>query len=125
MIASWNGSAPDPAPEGARGPRDTLAKLAAHLDLPVNALAPDRRPAETVWHCSLRNAAEDRILTDAEWATIARRILHATDYRSADQEHHGTRHRHARHRSYPGHWPGTVRPHPSTLTPRRDRRPPG
>ncbi|MFI9269402.1 relaxase/mobilization nuclease domain-containing protein [Kitasatospora sp. NPDC052896] len=78
MIASWNGFAPDPAPERERGPRDTIAKLAAQLDLPVNALSPADRNAPTVWHCSVRAAPEDPILTDVQWATIARRLLHAT-----------------------------------------------
>ncbi|MEV7357314.1 mobilization protein [Kitasatospora sp. NPDC091276] len=78
MIASWNGLAPDPAPERKRGPRDTIAKLAAQLDLPVNALGPENRPPTTVWHCSVRAAPEDRILSDAEWAAITRRILRAT-----------------------------------------------
>ncbi|MEU7092597.1 mobilization protein [Kitasatospora aureofaciens] len=78
MIASWNGFAPDPAPERPRGPRDTIAKLAAHLDLPVNALKAAGSNAPTVWHCSVRAAPEDRILTDTEWAAIARRIVHAT-----------------------------------------------
>ncbi|MFJ6621208.1 relaxase/mobilization nuclease domain-containing protein [Kitasatospora sp. NPDC091335] len=78
MIASWNGLAPDPAPERKRGPRDTIAKLAAQLDLPVNALGPENRPPTTVWHCSVRAAPEDRILSDTEWAAIAQRILRAT-----------------------------------------------
>ncbi|GAB7181785.1 hypothetical protein ATKI12_1616 [Kitasatospora sp. Ki12] len=78
MIASWNGFAPDPAPDRKRGPRDTIAKLAAQLDLPVNALGPENRPPTTVWHCSVRAAPEDRILSDTEWAAIARRILRAT-----------------------------------------------
>lgn len=78
MVASWNGFAPDPAPERARGPRDTVAKLAAQLDLPVNALSPADRNAPTVWHCSVRAAPEDPVLTDEQWAVIARRIVHAT-----------------------------------------------
>nr|BFD92529.1 hypothetical protein KitaXyl93_38890 [Kitasatospora sp. Xyl93] len=78
MIASWNGFAPDPAPDRKRGPRDTIAKLAAQLDLPVNALGPENRPPTTVWHCSVRAAPEDRIVSDTEWAAIARRILRAT-----------------------------------------------
>jgi hypothetical protein len=31
-----------------------------------------------VWHCSIRAAPEDRILSDEDWAAIARRIVHAT-----------------------------------------------
>lgn len=33
---------------------------------------------EPVWHCSLRAAPTDRILTDAEWADIAQEVLHRT-----------------------------------------------
>ncbi|MFJ1931670.1 hypothetical protein ACIPLC_15715 [Kitasatospora sp. NPDC086801] len=40
-------------------------------------------PPSRVWHCSLRTAPEDPWLSDWQWATVARRIAHATD-----SEHH-------------------------------------
>ncbi|WP_053650483.1 mobilization protein [Streptomyces sp. XY431] len=74
LVASWNDFAPDPGPNPER---HQVAKLADQLDQPVKALG-DRAPAKKIWHCSLRTAPEDRHLDDAEWAAIARRIVHAT-----------------------------------------------
>ena len=74
LVASLDGLAPDPA----RDPQATFGQLAAYLDLPVEAVDPAERPAQHVWHCSVRSAPEDPILTDGQWADIARRIVHAT-----------------------------------------------
>ncbi|MET8546187.1 relaxase/mobilization nuclease domain-containing protein, partial [Kitasatospora sp. NPDC004799] len=74
LVASWNGFAPDPGPNPER---HQVAKLANQLDQPVKALG-QQAPATSIWHCSLRTAPGDRYLDDAEWATIARRIVHAT-----------------------------------------------
>ncbi|AJT68633.1 hypothetical protein T261_7031 [Streptomyces lydicus] len=75
IVASWMpGLAPDPG----RDPAATLKQLTDRLDLPVLALPKNRRPARHVWHCPVRTAPGDRHLTDAEWAEVARRIVHAT-----------------------------------------------
>ncbi|MCZ4096130.1 relaxase/mobilization nuclease domain-containing protein [Streptomyces sp. H39-C1] len=74
LVASWNNFAPDPGPQPDPA---TEAKLAAQLDLPVNALPQGQRPTETNWHCSVRTAPTDRLLTDDEWADIARRVVAA------------------------------------------------
>ncbi|MFF4820742.1 relaxase/mobilization nuclease domain-containing protein [Kitasatospora sp. NPDC001309] len=74
LVASWNNFAPDPGPNPER---HLVAKLANQLDQPVKALG-KRAPDNKIWHCSLRTAPGDRHLDDAEWATIARRIVHAT-----------------------------------------------
>jgi hypothetical protein len=75
LVASWMpGLAPDPG----RNPDATIKQLTDRLDLPVLALPKDRRPAQHVWHCPVRTAPGDRYLTDAEWAEVARRIVHAT-----------------------------------------------
>ncbi|WP_405539629.1 mobilization protein [Streptomyces sp. NBC_00075] len=75
LVASWMpGLAPDPG----RDPDATLKQLTDRLDLPVRALPKNRRPARHVWHCPVRTAPGDRQLTDAEWAEVARRIVHAT-----------------------------------------------
>ena len=74
LVASSDGLAPDPA----RDPQATFKQLANYLDLPVQAIDPAERPAQHVWHCSVRAAPEDPILTDAQWADIARRIVAAT-----------------------------------------------
>lgn len=77
LVASWDGFAPDPG----RHPDTRTAKqqLARALDLRVNQAQQNGRDTKQhVWHCSLRATAEDRILTDEEWAAIARRIVAAT-----------------------------------------------
>ncbi|WP_328549861.1 relaxase/mobilization nuclease domain-containing protein [Streptomyces sp. NBC_00366] len=75
LVASWMpGLAPDPG----RDPAATLKQLTDRLDLPVLALPKNRRPARHVWHCPVRTAPGDRHLSDAEWAEVARRIVHAT-----------------------------------------------
>ncbi|MGW9324737.1 mobilization protein [Streptomyces koyangensis] len=76
LVASWNGFAPDPGRSPHRHPKDVEEQLAAQLDQPVKMLG-KRAPATTVWHCPVRAAPEDPILTDAQWADIARRIVAA------------------------------------------------
>ncbi|MGW0602713.1 relaxase/mobilization nuclease domain-containing protein [Streptomyces sp. NPDC002640] len=73
LVASWDGFAPDPG----RDPEATLAHLATVLDLRVKQ-AGHKAPKNHVWHCSIRAAPEDPILSDDQWATIARRVLNAT-----------------------------------------------
>ena len=58
-----------------------LGPLVAAVQAPaVAAGLPTGAPAERgkrgyVWHCSGRVAARDRVLTDGEWAGIARELL--------------------------------------------------
>ncbi|WP_236244020.1 relaxase/mobilization nuclease domain-containing protein [Streptomyces sp. CC210A] len=75
LVAAWM---PELAPDPGRDPAATLKQLTYRLDLPVLALPKDRRPAQHVWHCPVRTAPGDRHLTDAEWAEVARRVVHAT-----------------------------------------------
>ncbi|MFE3486289.1 mobilization protein [Streptomyces griseus] len=72
LVAAWDPALPCPA----RTPdRMTLSTLGQLLDAPVDALrAP--KPAEHVWHTSIRNAPTDRTLTDTEWAKIAAEMMH-------------------------------------------------
>lgn len=74
LIASFDGMAPDPG----RDPQATLKDLQQLLDQPVQALPKHARPAQHVWHTSVRAAPGDRTLSDEEWAEIARRIVAAT-----------------------------------------------
>ncbi|MFY0511743.1 mobilization protein [Streptomyces anulatus] len=76
MVASWNGFAPDPGRSPHRNPKDVEDQLVAQLDQAVRMLG-DKAPETTVWHCPVRAAPEDPILTDAQWADIARRIVAA------------------------------------------------
>ncbi|MFC7841644.1 relaxase/mobilization nuclease domain-containing protein [Streptomyces sp. NPDC057382] len=74
LVASFDGMSPDPG----RDPSATLKDLQQLLDQPVMALAKHARPAKHVWHTSVRADPGDRILSDEEWADIARRIVAAT-----------------------------------------------
>ncbi|MHA7961266.1 relaxase/mobilization nuclease domain-containing protein [Streptomyces sp. L500] len=74
LVASWDGIAPDPGrSEDFNGTKRHLVKV---LDLRVKQ-AGHRAPEQYVWHCSIRTAPEDRILSDDEWADIARRVVNA------------------------------------------------
>ncbi|WP_413753120.1 mobilization protein [Streptomyces sp. R-74717] len=73
IVAAYDPFVADPG----RHPSATLTGLAADLDQWVDALK-DKAPAKHVWHCSVRTADTDRILSDEEWATVARRIVNAT-----------------------------------------------
>ncbi|MDV5145744.1 mobilization protein [Streptomyces sp. SBC-4] len=74
LVASFDGMAPDPG----RDPNATLKALQRLLDQPVQALPEHARPAKHVWHTSVRTAPGDRMLSDEEWAEVARRIVAAT-----------------------------------------------
>jgi len=86
LVASWNGFAPDPGRSPHRDPKETMAQLVAQLDQPVKMLR-DKAPRDTVWHCPVRAAPEDPILTDAQWADIARRIVAAAGIAPEGDEH--------------------------------------
>jgi hypothetical protein len=77
LVASWDGFAPDP---GRSDEVDATRRLlVADLDLHVEqARRLGRAPEKHTWHCSIRAAPEDRILSDEEWADIARRVVAAT-----------------------------------------------
>ncbi|MFE0192488.1 mobilization protein [Streptomyces sp. NPDC058989] len=76
LVASWNDFAPDPGRSPHRDPKDVMDQLAAQLDQPVKMLG-EKAPEFTVWHCPVRASPEDPILTDEQWAVIARRIVAA------------------------------------------------
>lgn len=74
MVASWD----DPYVEDpARSAEMTISDLALMLDAPVHMLQ-GKRPAKHVYHVAVRNAPEDRLLSDAEWARVAREMMHVT-----------------------------------------------
>ena len=58
------------------GTRD-FRRLAGLLEQPMAALA-GHGYAQPVWHCAVRAAPEDRMLSDAEWAQVAARVMHQT-----------------------------------------------
>ncbi|MEU4200812.1 relaxase/mobilization nuclease domain-containing protein [Streptomyces sp. NPDC026294] len=75
LVASWM---PELAPDPGRDAAATLKQLQERLDLPVQAVPEHRRPRRHVWHCPVRADPGDRHLSDAEWAEVARRVVHAT-----------------------------------------------
>ena len=64
---------PERRPDGSRD----FGRLAGLLAQPLAALAGPGY-AKPVWHCSVRAAPEDRLLSDAEWAQVAARIMDRT-----------------------------------------------
>ncbi|MFE3475119.1 relaxase/mobilization nuclease domain-containing protein [Streptomyces bacillaris] len=78
IVAAWDvAGAPDPG----RNPAATYSLLAKRLDHHVDLRTRElggKKPPQHVWHCPVRTAPGDRYLTDAEWAEVARRIVHAT-----------------------------------------------
>ena len=64
---------PERRPDGTRDFR----RLTALLEQPLAAQAGPgyHKP---VWHCAIRAAPEDRMLSDAEWALVAARVMHRT-----------------------------------------------
>lgn len=70
----------DPAelePECRLGGAPDLRRLAALLAQPLAALGPPGYD-QPVWHCSVRAAPGDRVLSDIEWAGVATEIMHRT-----------------------------------------------
>ncbi|MFE2307466.1 relaxase/mobilization nuclease domain-containing protein, partial [Streptomyces sp. NPDC059411] len=82
LVASFDGLAPDPG----RDPGATEQGLQQLLDEPLHLLPEDTRPDNHVWHASVRAAPGDRMLTDAEWADISRRVIAATGIDPGDGE---------------------------------------
>ena len=63
-------------PLRANGSRD-FRRLTGLLRLPHDVLG-KWGYAKPVWHCPMRAAPEDRLLSDREWADIARDVMHRT-----------------------------------------------
>jgi hypothetical protein len=69
------------APGGGRDFR----RLTGLLQQTVTALG-DRAPSRPVWHCSVRAAPGDRMLSDDEWAQVAGEIMHRTGLSAYGEE---------------------------------------
>ena len=79
-IRIWSPGSADPAelePERRPSGAPDLRRLAGLLAQPLAALAGPGYD-KPVWHCSVRAAPEDRVLSDAEWAQVAAGIMHRT-----------------------------------------------
>ena len=78
----------DPAelePEHRPGGSRDLRRLAGLLAQPLAALAAPGYD-KPVWHCSLRAAPDDRVLSDQEWAQVAAEVMHRTGLAPAGDE---------------------------------------
>jgi hypothetical protein len=76
LVAGFSDPADLEPPIRANGTRD-FRRLTGLLAQPMAALAGSGYP-QPVWHCSVRAAPEDRMLSDHEWAQVASRIMDCT-----------------------------------------------
>ena len=76
IIAGYRPPSDLEPPLRANGSRD-FRRLAGLLRLPHDVLG-TWGYAKPVWHCSMRAAPEDRLLSDREWAGIAADVMHRT-----------------------------------------------
>lgn len=76
VVAGWRYPDELEPPLRQRGRRD-FRRLSGLLKQPHAALGP-RGFDRPVWHCMVRAAPEDRMLTDQEWGGLARDIMHRT-----------------------------------------------
>jgi hypothetical protein len=84
LIAGFSDPA-DLEPERRRDGSRDFRRLTGLLTQPLAALAGPGY-AKPVWHCSVRAAPEDRLLSDAEWAQIAARVMDRTGLAPAGDE---------------------------------------
>lgn len=84
IVAGWRHPAELEPPLRGDGRRD-FRDLAGLLQQPHDALGPRGSP-RPVWHCSVRAAPDDRILSDDEWAQVACDVMHRTGLAPYGQE---------------------------------------
>jgi len=89
LIAGWRHPAELEPPLRPDGSRD-FRGLNGLLQQPHAALG-SRGFARPVWHCAVRAAPEDRLLSDDEWAQIAADIMHRTGLAPRGQDEDAVR----------------------------------
>ena len=89
IVAGWRHPADLEPPLRPDGRRD-FTKLTGLLLQPQAALG-KRAYARPVWHCAMRAAPEDRMLSDDEWAAIAHEVMHRTGLSPYGQEDEAVR----------------------------------
>jgi hypothetical protein len=88
VVASWDGDPQRHQPQQRADGEFDVAGLVDELTEAAEAagvaqtepprVAGQRAPRGPVWHCSLRNSATDRVLTDAEWAEVVEDLMDRT-----------------------------------------------
>jgi MobA/VirD2-like, nuclease domain len=89
IVAGWRHPADLEPPMQADGTRD-FTKLTGLL-LQSQAALGRRAYERPVWHCSMRAAPEDRLLSDDEWAAIAHDVMDRTGLSPCGQEDEAVR----------------------------------
>ena len=89
IAAGWRHPAALEPPLRADGRRD-FTKLTGLLLQPQAAMR-GHGHARPVWHCAMRAAPEDRLLSDDEWASIAHEVMHRTGLSPYGQEDEAVR----------------------------------
>ena len=89
IVAGWRHPADLEPPLRPDRSRD-FTRLGGLLLQPQAALG-KRAYARPVWHCSMRVAPEDRMLSDDEWAVIAHDVMHRTGLSPYGQEDEAVR----------------------------------
>lgn len=89
IVAAWHDPAGLEPPLRPGGRRD-FRRLTGLLRQPHDALG-DRGHDRPVWHCSVRAAPGDRMLSDEEWADVAADVMHRTGLALRGQEHDAVR----------------------------------
>ena len=89
IVAGWRHPASLEPPLRPDGKWD-FTTLTGLLKQPQAALG-ERAYPQPVWHCSMRAAPEDRMLSDDEWAAIAHEVMHRTGLSPYGQEDNAVR----------------------------------
>lgn len=89
IVAGWRHPASLEPPLRPDGKRD-FAKLTGLLKQPQAALG-ERGYPRPVWHCAMRAAPDDRMLSDDEWAAVAHEVMHRSGLSSYGQEDQAVR----------------------------------
>jgi hypothetical protein len=89
LVAGWRHPAELEPPLRPDGKRD-FRRLTGLLKQP-QALLGDHGYARPVWHCALRAASQDRMLSDEEWAVIAADVMDRTGLSPHGQEDEAVR----------------------------------
>ena len=76
LVAGF-GDPADLEPDRRAGRARDFRRLSGLLEQPLAGLR-GRGYDQPVWHCAIRAAPEDPMLSDAEWALVAARVMHRT-----------------------------------------------